>query len=104
MGSKTADDLFPGILNDSHVLVKETNVKELMIIAMELRYLTGRVWQSTNMLKSEQVNAIVKAFGGNVFLPIVWKEKKTQNPENLVQICTNFIKGAHFLLNIFKYH
>ena len=48
------------------------------------------------MLKSERVNAIVKAFGGNVFLPIVRKEKKTQNPENLVQICTNFVKGAHF--------
>ena len=24
------------------------------------------------------------------------KEKTTQNPENLVQICTNFIKGVHF--------
>ena len=52
-GPKTADDLFPGILNDSQVLVKETNVKELTIIAMELRCLTGRVWQSANMLKSE---------------------------------------------------
>ena len=24
------------------------------------------------------------------------KEKKTQNPENLVQICTNLVKGPHF--------
>ena len=52
-GKKTTDDLFPGFLNDSHVLVKETNVKELTIIAMELWCLTGRVWQSANMLKSE---------------------------------------------------
>ena len=45
-GTKTVDDFYPGYLTDAEVRMKETNIKELNIIAIELRCLTGRNWYS----------------------------------------------------------
>ena len=62
---KSIDDLFPNFLTYGQVLMEETTVKELNIIVMELRCSTGHVWCSSNMIKAEIVNEIVKAFGSN---------------------------------------
>ena len=62
---KTIDDLFPALLTNGEMLMEETTVKELNIICMELRCATGRNWSSSNMVKAEIVNVIVKAFGGD---------------------------------------
>ena len=59
----TVDEIFPELLTDGDLLLKRTTVKELQIICMELRCTTGRIWSSSQMVKSEIVNTIVKAFG-----------------------------------------
>ena len=61
---KTVDDLFPELLTNGDNLCKQTTVKELQIICNEMRFCTGRVWSSSNMLKADIANSIVKAFGG----------------------------------------
>ena len=61
---KTVDDLFPELLTNGDNLCKQTTVKELQIICTEMRFCTGRVWSSSNMLKADIANSIVKAFGG----------------------------------------
>ena len=62
---KTIKDLFPALLTNGEMLMEETTVKELNIICMELCCATGRNWSSSNMVKAEIVNVIVKAFGGD---------------------------------------
>ena len=94
----TVDEIFPELLTDGDLLMKRTTVKELQIICIELRCTTGRIWSSSQMVKSEIVNTIVKAFGGNSFAMRNEKRRVTQNynPESLLQECTNLIKGPDY--------
>ena len=94
----TVDEIFPELLTDGDLLLKRTMVKELQIICMELRCTTGRIWSSSQMVKSEIVNTIVKAFGGKSFAMRNEKRRVTQNykPESLLRECTNLIKGPDY--------
>ena len=95
-GGKTVEDLYPGILITGNVLMDEVTVKELNIICMELHCLTGHNWSSSNMIKVEIVNSIVKAFGGENIVPVEHRKKKIFNPETLVTCCVNYIKSNEF--------
>ena len=95
---KTVDDLFPELLTNGDNLCKQTTVKELQIICNEMRFCTGRVWSSSNMLKADIANSIVKAFGGTQ-LTLRQSNKKMRrnfNPETLVQIRTNYVKSTAY--------
>ena len=95
---KTVDDLFPELLTNGDNLCKQSTVKELQIICNEMRFCTGRVWSSSNMLKADIANSIVKAFGGTQ-LTLRQSNKKMWrnfNPETLVQICTNYVKSIAY--------
>ena len=94
--TKTPEDLFPGLLNVGQALLSETTVKELTIICLEMRCVTGRNWSSSNMVKAEIVNIIVKAFGGDSFVEVDRRKKKMFNPETLSTCCINYIKSADF--------
>ena len=94
--SKTIEDLYPNMLTTGSVLLGETTVKELNIICMELRCLTGRNWASSNMLKAEIVNILVKAFGGDSYVEVQRRKKKSFNPETLITSCVNYIKTSEF--------
>ena len=93
---KTIDDLFPALLTNGEMLIEETAVKELNIICMELHCATGQNWSSSNMVKAEIVNVIVKAFGGDSTITVQRQCKKVFHPESLVTSCVNYIKGAEF--------
>ena len=75
---------------------KETNLKEIKIILLELRCITGQIWHTNDMLKAEKVNAIVKAFGGTNFAEVKQCSKKIHNPDSLILCCMNVIKGNEF--------
>ena len=95
---KTVDDLFPELLTNGNNLCKQTTVKELQIICNEMRFCTGRVWTSSNMLKADIANSIVKAFG-RAQLTLRQSNKKMRrnfNPETLVQICTSYVKSTAY--------
>ena len=94
--SVTLDELFSEYLINGQALVKETNLKEITIILLELRCISGRIWHTNDMLKAEKVNAIVKAFGGTHFAEVKWCSKKIHNPDSLILCCTNVIKGNDF--------
>ena len=94
--SVTLDELFSEYLINGQALVKETNLKEIAIILLELRCISGRIWHTNNMLKAEKVNAIVKAFGGTHFAEVKQCSKKIHNPDSLILCCTNVIKGNDF--------
>ena len=80
---KNIDQLYPDLLTDGPTLQNETTVRELNIICVELRCATGRNWASSNMVKAEIVNIIVKAFGGDALVQTERKKKKCFNPESL---------------------
>ena len=63
---KSTDDLYPELLTSGDNLMADLTVKELQVISQELRCITGRTWHTSNMLKSEIVNSIVKGFGGDI--------------------------------------
>ena len=65
MAVKNIDQLYPDLLTDGLTLQNETTVRELNIICIELRCATGQNLASSNMVKAEIVNVIVKAFGGD---------------------------------------
>ena len=94
----TIDDLFPDMLTDGDVLMKKTTLKELQIICVELRCISGRNWSSSDMVKHEIVNTIVRGFGGNSFADRPERKRETRkfNPETLLRECTNLIKGSDY--------
>ena len=94
--SMTLEDLYPAFLTGGNFLMEDTTVKELNIICMELRCYTGWNWASTNMIKAEIVNSIVKTFGGDNFVRVERRKKKIFNPETLVACCVNHIKSNDF--------
>ena len=94
---KTFEDLYPNILTDGPTLAKMTTVKELQIIAAEMRCCTGRIWHSSNMVKCKIVNAIIKGFGGsNEEAFDKRRTRKSFNPESLVQLCVAHLKQEMF--------
>ena len=95
---KSTDDLYPELLTSRDSLMADLTVKELQVISQELWYITGRTWHTSNMLKSEIVNSVVKGFGGEIVTTSnSTRCKKTCfNAENLMQICTNAIKLTSF--------
>ena len=97
-GDRTQDFLYPELLTDGNTLMKIMTVKELQIICMELHCATGRIWSTSEMVKADIVNMLVKVFGGNTFVPKVdhKRSKKTFNPETLVRECINTIKSQIF--------
>ena len=92
----TLDELFSEYLICGQMLMKETNLKEIGIILLELRCITGCIWHTNDMLKAEKVNAIVTAFGGTNFAEVKRCGKKIHNPDSLLLSCTNVIKGNDF--------
>ena len=95
-GGKTVDDLFPGLLNNGQALYSEVTVKHLNIICVEMRCFIGRNWCSSNMVKAEIVNVIVKAFGGDTYIDAERRKKKVFNPETLTTACVNHIKSIDY--------
>ena len=93
---KSIEDLFPTLLTNGASLLEETTVKELNIMCLELHCATGRNWASSNMVKVEIVNEIVKAFSGNNFVNVERRKKKLFNPESLVTLCVNSMKNNSF--------
>ena len=77
METVTLDELLSEYLINGQALVKETNLKEIGIILLELRCVTGCIWHTNDMLKAEKVNAIVKAFGGTNFAEVKRCSKKS---------------------------
>ena len=61
---KSKHFLYPHLLTDANEMMKFCIVKELNIIATEMRCIMGRIWFSNGAIKSENVNQIVSAFGG----------------------------------------
>ena len=96
--SVTLDELFSEYLLNGQALLKETNLKEIGIIFLELRCITGCIWHTNDMLKAEKVNVIVKAFCGTNFAEVKQRTKKIHNPNLLILCCTNVIKGNNFLV------
>ena len=90
--------LYPQLLTDAQELMKTCILKEITIIATELRCFTGRCWFASNQLKAENCNMIVSAFGGNTFVPpenIRHREKLLQ-PESLFTLASGVIKSEFF--------
>ena len=95
---KSTDDLYPELLTSGDILMADLTVKELQVISQELRCITGQTWHTSNMLKSEIVNSVVKGFGGEIVTTgnSTRCKKMCFNVENLMQICTNTIKLTSF--------
>ena len=75
---KTIDELLPGLLNNGTALQNELTVKELNIICLEMWCATGCNWCSSNMVKVEIVNMIVKAFGSDTYINVEQNKKNFQ--------------------------
>ena len=56
---KSKEYMYTHLLTDGNELNKMCTLRELNIIATELRCFTGRLWYSANLLKGENVNVIV---------------------------------------------
>ena len=84
--NKTNEYMYTHLLTDAKELLKMCTVKELNIIATELRCFTGRLWFSANLLKAENVNVIVSAFGGALLTNIESSHKKDKlyQPDTLL--------------------
>ena len=95
---ETADEIFPYMLSDGNVVQKQTTIKELQVILNEMRCCTGRIWITSNMNKSQMVNSVVKAFGGNIFVSeeMARKQKRNFDVDTLVQMCTNVLKNHSY--------
>ena len=94
----TVSCIFPHMLSDANELNKMCIGKELAIIAMELRCLTGRIWYSSSSVKAENVNTIVSAFGGKKIEITNTNRRKERvyQPETLVNLSSQIIKSDRF--------
>ena len=50
-GGKNNSDIYPELVTNGQMLMKETTVKELNVISQELRCVAGRSWHSSNFAK-----------------------------------------------------
>ena len=94
--AKLIEDLYPGLLTMGTTLMEEGTVKELNIVCMELHCFTSQNWASSNMVKAEIVNSIVKAFSGVNTVEVECRKRKVFNPESLITYCVNYIKSNEF--------
>ena len=95
---KSKHFLYPHLLTDANEMMKFCIVKELNIIATEMRCITGRIWFSNGAIKSENVNLIVSAFGG-VRIPnqeISWCKRKLFQLDSLVLIASQALRNENF--------
>ena len=95
---KSKHFLYPHLLTDANEMMKFCIVKELNIIATEMRCIMGRIWFSNGAIKSENVNLIVSAFGG-VHIPnqeISWHKRKLFQPDSLVLIASQALRNENF--------
>ena len=95
---KSIEYLYTHLLTDGNELYKVCILKELSIIATEIRCFTGRLWFSASFLKAENVNIIVSAFGGtkmHVNESLRRKEKKFQ-PDTLVVLSSCILKNETY--------
>ena len=95
---KSKHFLYPHLLTDANEMMKFCIVKELNIIATEMRCITGRIWFSNGAIKSENVNLIVSAFGG-VRIPnqeISQHKRKIFQPDSLVLIASQALRNENF--------
>ena len=51
-GGKNNCDIYPELVTNGQMLMKETTVKELNVISQELCCITGRSWHSSNFAKN----------------------------------------------------
>ena len=92
--NKTNQYMYTHLLTDAKELLKMCTVKELNIMATELRYFTGRLWFSANLLKAENVNIIVSAFGSAPLTNIECSHKKDKlyQPDTLLTLVSCALK------------
>ena len=92
--NKTNVYMFTHLLTDANELLKMCTVKELNIKATELRCFTGRLWFSANLLKAENVNLIVSAFGSAPLTDIESSHKKDKlyQPDTLLTLASCALK------------
>ena len=78
--------------------MKTCIVKELTIIATEMRCFTGRCWYSSTYLKAENCNVIVTAFGGNnLLIPDLGHcKERIYQPDSLLTLASAAIKNESF--------
>ena len=95
---KTNEYLYTNILTDARELIKMCTLKELNIIATELRCYTGRIWYSANLLKAENANVIVSAFGGTKLTNVdtYRKKDKLYQPDTLVIMASCALKSEAY--------
>ena len=95
---KSKHFLYPHLLTDANEMMKFCIVKELNIIATEMRCIMRRIWFSNSAIKSENVNLIVSAFGG-VRIPnqeISRHKRKIFQPDSLVLIASQALRNENF--------
>ena len=94
----TRDFLLTHILSDAQELMKVCILKEISIIATEMRCFTGRCWYSSTCLKSENCNNICAAFGGTNFVDtaIGRRKERSYQPDSLLNISTGAVKIESF--------
>ena len=96
--NKTNEYMYTHLLTDANELLKMCTVKELNIIATELRCFTGRLWFSANLLKAENVNVIVSAFGSAPLTNIESSHKKDKlyQPDTLLTLASCALKHESY--------
>ena len=95
---KSKHFLYPHLLTDANEMMKFCTVKELNIIATEMRCIMGSIWFSNGAIKSENVNLIVSAFGGVWILnqEISQHKRKLFQPDSLVLIASQALRNENF--------
>ena len=63
---KSIDDLYLELLTSGESLLADLTVRELQVISQELLCITGPTCHTSNTLKSEIVNSVVRAFGRDI--------------------------------------
>ena len=101
--AKSIEDLYPGLLTMGTALMEEATVKELNIVCMELCCFTGQNWASSNMVKAEIVNSIIKAFGGINTVEVEHRKKRFSTLKVLSLIVLITLKAMNFQKSTFKY-
>ena len=95
---KSKEYMYTHLLTDGNELNKMCTLRELNIIATELRCFTGRLWYSANLLKGENVNVIVSAFGRIKLTRIdsSCKKEKLYQPDTLLILASCAVKNELF--------
>ena len=95
---KSKEYLYTHVLTDGNELNRMCPLKELNIMATELRCFTGHLWYSANFLKAENVNVIVSAFGGIQLtrMDSFRKKEKLYQPDTLLILASCAVKNDSY--------